>query len=396
MILKRKIYSCCCGLFACLMLFCALPCSSMAESDKDATVTAQQLEAFVQEAEREYAYWNGKKPKWAKTNWCALFVRNCLSFSEIGNFSSNGAGDLAREIGKNCASAVYYTASKGDAKKNNRYQLVDMNEYIPVRGDIIVYKRNDNNVAGTHTGIVAGYNAATKMVTTIEGNTSGGVIKKRTVKLRTELKDIGRIAAYVRFAVADTAAADTQLGHSVSLTSDEMHAIEALTSFFYGSQYWSWDTSQPLYDDVMAGLQALFFFEEDLVGTNAYQELDEDGYLFCELISEDMLSSFLMDISGFGLPNELDSRMDFDRFGYYISDNYYQFYLTDYNWVPYIVSVKSLGSDVLLVHAIMRNLLDCENAPTEEELNSQTQYDMYLRRNSVSPYGFTLEWRPQP
>ena len=181
----------------------------------------------------------------------------------------------------------------------------------------------------------------------------------------------------------------------VTLTNDEQHAIEALTSFFYGSQYWKWDTSHPLYDDVLRGLQALFFFEEDFVGTNSYKELDADGYLVCEMISEEKLHTFLSKISGFGLPSDSGSNLDFDQIGYYISDGYYQFYPTDYNRVPYIVAVKSLGSDVFVVRAIMRSSLDSVTAPTQEELNSQPQYDMYLRRNSKSPYGFTLEWRPQ-
>ena len=396
--MKKKFLKVCCILFASIISIGIFPVSSYASGNGDATITADQLEAFVQAAEKEYATWGNKHPDWASKNWCAYFVRRCLSASGIGNYSANGAGDLAREIGKKCASAVYYTASNEEASKCKLYQLIDINEYVPQRGDIIVYKRNDSTYSGTHTGIVASYNASSKKITTIEGNTGtvsvpGGRIKERTVTLRTYVVGIGRIASYVRFKVAD-AAQNPTLGE-FALTSQDMHAVEALTSFFYGSQYWKWNTSGPLYDDVLKGLQALFFLEEDFVGTNSYKELDTDGYLICEMISEEKLNTFLLDISGFGLPSDAGSDLDFDQIGYYISDGYYQFYPTDYNQVPYIVAVKSLGSDVLVVHAIMRSSLDSETAPSEEELNSQTQYDMYLRRNSKSPYGFTLEWRPQ-
>ena len=396
--MKKKCLKISCVLLVCMISIGIFPVSSFASGNSDATITSDQLEAFVQEAENQYATWGNNHPGWANREWCAYFVRICLSAGKIGDYYSNGAGDLAREIGKKCASAVYYTASKEEASRCNLYQLVDMNEYVPQRGDIIVYKRNDSDYSGAHTGIVTNYDPSSKKVTTIEGNTSvrlvpGGKIKKRTIKLRSYVFGIGRIASYVRFKVSD-AAQNPTLG-DVALTSQDMHAIEALTSFFYGSQYWKWNTSAPLYDDVLKGLQALFFFEEDFVGTNSYKELDTDGYLVCEMISEEKLNSFLLNISGYGLPSDAGSNLDFDQIGYYISDGYYQFYPTDYNQVPYIVAVKSLGSDVLVVHAIMRSSLDSENAPTEEELNSQTQYDMYLHRNSKSPYGFTLEWRPQ-
>ncbi len=395
--MKGKAFTCACGLLACLMLFCALPVSSVAAGGADQAVTAEQVEAFVREAERECGYWDGKKPDWATSNWCAYFLRRCLSVSGIGDFSSNGAGDLAREIGKNCASAVYYTASAADAALCDRYQQVNMDAYIPLRGDIVVYKLQDGNVGGMHTGVVTAYDPATNAVTTVEGNTtSRGIIRERTVTLRTSLSGIGRIAAYVRFEVAASSTA-LRLGPGVSLSDDEMHAIEALTAFFYGSCYWDWKPPEPFYFEFIGGLQALFFYESDLIGATAERDI-EDGYLWGLTITQENLGRFVKSITGFDMPAPApeDCEDQDEALGIFYTGGVYEFLLTDYNMVPYIVSVDAEGTDVLLVRATMINQLGSGEPPTEEELNAHWRYEMCLRRDANSPYGFVLEWRPQP
>ena len=110
--------------------------------------------------------------------WCALFISWCADRAGIDESYLN-------------RSAI---------ANINWQDYKDKDSYIPKRGDLIYFKYNgfNNEMSVNHVGIVVGYDAETKTITTVEGNARGGQCLKRAYRLDDATSDIIGFSA-VRF-----------------------------------------------------------------------------------------------------------------------------------------------------------------------------------------------------
>lgn len=110
--------------------------------------------------------------------WCALFISWCADRAGIDESYLN-------------RSAI---------ANINWQDYKDKDSYTPKRGDLIYFKYNgfNNEMSVNHVGIVVGYDAETKTITTVEGNARGGQCLKRAYRLDDPTSDIIGFSA-VRF-----------------------------------------------------------------------------------------------------------------------------------------------------------------------------------------------------
>lgn len=110
--------------------------------------------------------------------WCALFISWCADRAGIDESYLN-------------RSAI---------ANINWQDYKDKDSYTPKRGDLIYFKYNgfNNEMSVNHVGIVVGYDAETKTITTVEGNARGGQCLKRAYRLDDPTSEIIGFSA-VRF-----------------------------------------------------------------------------------------------------------------------------------------------------------------------------------------------------
>lgn len=164
------------------------------------TASLGTRECFVQIAESQVGYINGyvsggniafpysQTDGWTKygssagmsiSPWCALFISWCADRAGIDEsyLERSATADI------------------------NWQDFKDKDSYTPKSGDLIYFKYNgpNNPVSyANHVGIVVEYDAVTKTVITVEGNTRGGQCVKRAYRLDDATSEIKGFSA-VRF-----------------------------------------------------------------------------------------------------------------------------------------------------------------------------------------------------
>lgn len=157
-------------------------------------------ECMVQIAESQVGYVGGS------------FSGGNISFpyQRADGWSKYGAS-MGMPVGAWCASFVSWCADMAEIPQNQLERLItanmnwndfrDRESYAPRRGDLIYFRYNgfDNPVTyANHIGIVAQYDADTKTVLTVEGNTRGGQVVRRAYRLNDAATDVRGFSA-VRF-----------------------------------------------------------------------------------------------------------------------------------------------------------------------------------------------------
>lgn len=122
--------------------------------------------------------------------WCAYYVSDLLREAGVKVNRSANPRDLVISA-TNSGLGIYYSfrnANVTSLKQSGITQSglknvvsTSRNEFTPQRGDIIIFRWSDEEPQynWSHVGIVTGYDAQSKMIYTVEGNTSGGIVDDR-------------------------------------------------------------------------------------------------------------------------------------------------------------------------------------------------------------------------
>lgn len=147
-------------------------------------------------------------------SWCGYFVGYCINQSTIKSLAGSAisradSGNAKTLINWACAKkniGTYYSFSSPHYNrligiyKNLSIVSTTVNSFEPVKGDIIVFDwngRGDVEHYFSHVGVVTEYNASSKTVTYVDGNSSN---EGRTYITRhTKNKNDNSIIGYIRF-----------------------------------------------------------------------------------------------------------------------------------------------------------------------------------------------------
>ncbi len=122
--------------------------------------------------------------------WCAYYVSDLLREAGVKVNRSANPRDLVISA-TNSGLGTYYSfrnANVTSLKESGITQSglknvvsTSRGEFTPQRGDIIIFRWSDEEPQynWSHVGIVTGYDAQSKTIYTVEGNTSGGIVDDR-------------------------------------------------------------------------------------------------------------------------------------------------------------------------------------------------------------------------
>lgn len=128
-------------------------------------------------------------------DWCGYFVgwvgRNAGAKFPEENWQCQNGRALAAWFVNNKAGTFYYFRDANYTSLINWETISDAGKklcvrasrssFIPEEGDIIIYRWSDAaaDINWSHVGFVKSYNTVTGVISTIEGNTSGGIVANR-------------------------------------------------------------------------------------------------------------------------------------------------------------------------------------------------------------------------
>lgn len=137
-------------------------------------------------------------------DWCTLAISDGLRSAGYSICRSYNPRDLVIDICDNHSMGTFYCFRDKNVQslKNNgmsssglkRVKSVSRSDVTPSRGDIVIYLwKGDTQYNWSHCGIILDYDPIGNKITTIEGNTSGGVMSTRTRSYSSEVVGILRL-----------------------------------------------------------------------------------------------------------------------------------------------------------------------------------------------------------
>lgn len=124
--------------------------------------------------------------------WCAYYVSDLLIDAGVKISRSANPRDLTISATNKELGAFYCFRDKNlTSLKNNGISKTGLKHVVsttrdkvtPQRGDIVIFlwsSDDDGTTNWSHVGIVTGYNSKTGVISTVEGNTSGGKVAERS------------------------------------------------------------------------------------------------------------------------------------------------------------------------------------------------------------------------